>query len=131
MMMMTMMMMMVLMMIIGLSGYPTTPIGCFQRANLTSGSPSVAPIDICLTNTQRQIHRGKYAKAKHTQRQIRKDSFFVTPPPLSFPMLQINEFRLGQLSARQILVTIDFQKLGFPNFNFLGGVAIANKQKYK
>ena len=62
--MMIIMMTMMLMMIIGLSGYPTTPIGCFQRANLTSGSPSVAPIDICLTNTQRQIHRGKYAKAK-------------------------------------------------------------------
>ena len=59
MMMMTMMMMMMLMMIIGLSGYPTTPIGCFQRANLTSGSPSVAPIDIRLTNTQRQIRKDK------------------------------------------------------------------------
>ena len=68
MMMMTMMMMMVLMMIIGLSGYPTTPIGCFQRANLTSGSPSVAPIDIRLTNTQRQIHNDKYTEA-NTQRQ--------------------------------------------------------------
>ena len=49
----------------------------------------------------------------------------------NLPMLQINEFRLGQLSASKILVTIDFQNLGFPNFNFLGGVAIANKQKYK
>ena len=67
------MMMIVLMMIIGLSGYPTTPIGCFQRANLTSGSPSVAPIDIRLTNTQRQIRKDK------------KNSFFVTSP-----MLQIN-----------------------------------------
>ena len=124
--MMIIMMTMMLMMIIGLSGYPTTPIGCFQRANLTSGSPSVAPIDIRLTNTQRQIHKGKTYTEANTQRQ-----FFCDSTPLSLPMLQINEFRLGQLSARKILVTIDFQKLGFPNFNFLGGVAIANKQKYK
>ena len=57
--MMIIMMTMMLMMIIGLSGYPTTPIGCFQRANLTSGLPSIAPIDIGLTNTQRQIRKDK------------------------------------------------------------------------
>ena len=73
------MMMIVLMMIIGLSGYPTTPIGCFQRANLTSGSPSVAPIDIRLTNTQRQIHKGKTYTEANTQRQFFCDS---TPPLL-------------------------------------------------
>ena len=80
MMMMTMMMMMVLMMIIGLSGYPTTPIGCFQRANLTSGSLSVAPIDIRLTNTQRQIHKGKTYTEANTQRQLFCDA---TPPLLT------------------------------------------------
>ena len=80
------MMMIVLMMIIGLSGYPTTPIGCFQRANLTSGSPSVAPIDICLTNTQtmtntqRQIRKGKTYTEANTQRQFFCDS---TPPLLT------------------------------------------------